>query len=187
MQLPVWLRIVCILAAPAIVGGLTVFVWGGIHSKRRRRIQDEILRANSELMNTGSWFRANYVSESKLRHPTRKQLMESFLWEASGILLITGSEAVFLGRSVSSLGELSLRFSPEHSRATWVGAPWTFPQKFMQRLLFPTTFLTRWLQIDCQREKHYFTSENGRTVFASMAMTRRIYDELSNVLGSVDP
>jgi hypothetical protein len=159
-----------------------VFLWAIICTKKRRGIQNQIVKDNAERLKGGHWIRVNYASETRLRRPTRKEFWQSWAWEATGILLLTDAEVVFIGKSVYSPSRYALAFSPKNTTVSWPSVVKPRPLTPLKRLLTFNTGSLHWLGIECDGRKHYFISETGPFVRASIRRDWEIYDELCRVL-----
>ena len=165
-----------------VIGFPPVFLWASICAKKRRRIQDKIAKENAEKLEGGHWIRVNYASEARLRRPTRKEFWQSWAWEATGILLVTDAEVVFIGKSVYSPSRYALAFSPKNTTVSWPGVVKPRPLTPLKWLLTFGTGSLHWLGIECEGKKHYLVSETGLFVCASIRRDWEIYDELCRVL-----
>lgn len=167
-----------------VIGFPPLFLWASICAKKRRRTQDGIVKENADQLKGGRWFRVKYASEARLRRPTRKEFWQSWAWEATGILLATDAEVVFLGQSLYSPSPYVLAFDPKNATVAWAGVVKPRPLTPLKWLLTIGTGSLHWLGIECAGKKHYFISETGPFVCASMSRTREIYDKLCEVLPS---
>jgi hypothetical protein len=184
LQLPILLALVYTAAIVFVIGFPAMFLLSSIYAKKRRRTQDEIAKENAEQLQAGPWFRVNYASEPRLRRPTRKELWQSWEWEATGILLIRDAEVVFFGQSLYSPSRYLLTFDSKDATVAWAGAVKPSPLTFGKRLLLISRLFQHWLEIKCEGKKHYFISETGAIVATSMSRTRGLYDRLCEVLPS---
>jgi len=151
--------------AMAVILPLLFILYTHRKAMKRKSIQEEILKTNSNLLSQGRWFPVKYCSEARFH----KWLKFSY-WDATGILFIGNNQIIFL-YSISSQKNLKQEFDPKTSTVEWIGG------KALTNMGFS------WLTIDFQGKKHYFTSDT-ETIFGSKTKTQEIYDELSRILNS---
>lgn len=150
----------------ALLAGLIILFYAVLKSRGRKRTQDEIVKAKTDILRKGSWFPVRYSSETRFR-----KLWKLFPWEATGILFIGDTDIFFFSRLIP-WKDLELKFSLEHTHVTWIG-----------RNIWPNGF-TSWFAIDFKGETHYFTSETGATIRGTGKRTREIYEELVKAVSS---
>ena len=151
---------------PILLVTLPILFYAAQKSRERKRIQDEIVKAKTDVLRKGRGFPVRYSSETRFR-----KLWKLLPWEATGILFIGDTDIFFFSRLIS-WKDLELKFSLKNTDVRWIGEK-----------IWPNGFIS-WFVLDIQGEKHYFTSETGTTVLGSRKSTREIYKELTKAVGS---
>ena len=141
---------------------LLIIYYAKNQARERKRIQNELIQDNRDILNTGRWFPVKYASQKRFN-----KLLKFFPWEATGILFIDHSRIIFFS---SHLLWKNLQFEiPVHDAKI----------RLIGKKVWPNGFLS-WIAVNLPTGTHYFTSETGTFIMGSKKATENLYNTLVN-------